>query len=301
MKPVLNPAEIDVNKILISKLKTKKYESGQETKQCRVTYDHKTGIDDLAVRVPRATVPFGLTLAKEKEGETPLKYKKYSLEFNISGSPEMDEFGKFVDDFDNKNIDFILKESLTWWKKSYSRDTIADACYGSMKKRTPEEKGDYPDRFKMKLPFNKGLPDFKVYDKFNKPIKWVKKGKNGEPPELDWSWIQPKMQIDAIMECEALWEVNKKVYCTFKAVQIRVHPRSSIPDCDFPGDVPGDGDAPENNEDEEETKQSVPKLAAPSDDEEEVVSKSKVEDDEDEDDEDDSKLKVEDDDDEDEE
>ena len=39
------------------------------------------------------------------------------------------------------------------------------------------------------------------------------------------------------MECEALWEVNKKVYCTFKAVQIRVHPPVSLPECAFDDDT----------------------------------------------------------------
>lgn len=235
----MKPVDIDLSKINIDKLKVKKYQNGQETKQCRITYDFgNSNKKEFYVLTPLATVPFGLTIAKENEGEAPRKFKKYSLDFNVSGTPELDEFRQLIEKFDNKNIDYILSQSAAWWGKSasgkpYSRDTIADACYGSMIKRTPEEKGDYPDRFKMKLPFYEGMPRFKVYDAQNKEIKWVKQSVEGEPPELDWSWAQQNMQIEAIMECEALWEVNKKVYCTFKAKQIRVYPPVTLQECAF--------------------------------------------------------------------
>ncbi len=105
-----------------------------------------------------------------------------------------------------------------------------------MLKKTPEDKGDYPERFKLKLPFFEGMPKFALYDQNNKSVQWVTNSREGEPPVLDWSWAQRNMRIEAIMECEALWEVNKKVYCTFKAVQVKIYPPTGLKANEFEDD-----------------------------------------------------------------
>jgi hypothetical protein len=248
MSKPMKPANLDVAKINIDPLKKKTYKNGQETKQCRITYDFGAGIKkEFNVRTPQATVPYGLSIAKENEGEAPRKFKKYSLDFEVVGTPELDAFRKKIQEFDEKNIDFITANATAWWGKTQSgkpwtRDTVQDTVYGSMLKKTPEEKGDYPERFKLKLPFYEGVPKFALYDQNNKPINWVTPGREGEPPTLDWSWAQRNMRIEAIMECEALWEVNKKVYCTFKAVQVKVYPPSGLRANEFAED--DDDDSP---------------------------------------------------------
>ncbi len=225
---------LDIAKINIDPLKDKTYKNGQKTKQCRITYDFGSGVKkEFNVRTPLATVPYGLSIAKENEGEAPRKFKKYSLDFEVVGTPELDVFRKKIQEFDEKNIDFITSNAKEWWGKApsgkpWDRDMIQNLCYGSMLKKTPEEKGDYPERFKLKLPFYEGIPKFTLYDENNKDVKWVTNGKEGEPPTLDWSWAQRNMRIEAIMECEALWEVNKKVYCTFKAIQVKIYPPTGL-------------------------------------------------------------------------
>ena len=237
-KPLKAP-QIDVSKIYIDPLKKKTYKNGQETKQCRITYDFGNGVKkELNVRTPKATVPYGLSIAKENEGEAPRKFKKYSLDFEVVGTPELNQFKQKIQEFDEKNVDFITTNAGTWWGKTpsgkpWNRDTVQDSCYGSLLKKTPEDKGEYAERFKVKLPFFEGMPRFKLFDQNNKPISWVKNGREGEPPELDWSWAQRNMQIESVVECEALWEVNKKVYCTFKAVQIKVYPPSGLKENEF--------------------------------------------------------------------
>jgi len=182
-----------------------------------------------------AKVPFGLTRGEELDGEgKPVKNStkpiKYSLDFNVDGTPQLDEFKQVMKKLDVKNIDHIFNKSQEWWGKKFTLDTITDACYGSVVKA--DKKGEYPDRFKIKLPFYDGLPRFKVYDENNKLINWAT-AEEGKPAVLDWSWAQPHMQIEAIIECEGLWEVNKKVFCTFKALQIRVRPPETLPECAF--------------------------------------------------------------------
>lgn len=282
MSKPMKPVNIDVDKINIDPLKEKTYKNGQKTKQCRITYMFESGLKkEFNVRTPLATVPYGLSIAKENEGEAPRKFKKYSLDFEVVGTPELDIFRTKIQQFDERNIDFVTTNAKDWWGKApsgkpWDRDMIQNLCYGSMLKKTSEDKGDYPERFKLKLPFYEGMPKFALYDQNNKQIKWVTDGKEGEPPVLDWSWAQRNMRIEAIMECEALWEVNKKVYCTFKAVQIKAYPPAGLKANEFAED--------DGNEDEIKSTHTSPTVTTPSVDViTNNVSKIKVEDDEEED------------------
>ena len=121
MSKILRPVDIDVSKIHIDKLKEKKNASGV-TKQCKITYDYDgSGVKKpLTVRVPLTTVPFGLTIGpKVKEGEPEPKFKKYSLDFNVVGTADLDGFRKKMEQIDNRNIDCIFAQvrdnPATWW------------------------------------------------------------------------------------------------------------------------------------------------------------------------------------------
>lgn len=241
MSKPMKPVEIDVAKVHIDPLKKKTYKNGQEAKQCRMAYDYGQGIKkEFNVRTPKARVPYGLSIAKENEGEQ-RKFKKYSLDFEVIGTPELDIFRQKMQELDEKNVDYITKNACEWWGKlpggkEWERNMIQLMSYGSLIKKTPEEKGDFPERFKLKLPFYEGMPRFTLYDQNNKKINWVTNGKEGEPPVLDWSWAQRNMEIEAVAQCEALWEVNKKVYCTFQALQVKIYPPSGLKENEFEDD-----------------------------------------------------------------
>ena len=236
----LKPVAINIDKVGHDKLKTKKYKNGQESKQARMTYDKV----EFRIQTPLAEVPFGLTKGEEldKDGN-PVKNStkpiKYSLDFNVAGPPagsvELEEFSKVMKTLDTKTVNYIVSQSQEWWGKKGTAENIAEYVYSSVIKQ--DKKGEYPDRFKIKLPLFEGKPRFKVYDEHNKLVDWVKseEGPDGkEVVTLEWEkWAQPHMKIEAIIECEGLWEVNKKVFCTFKALQIRVHPPETLPDCAF--------------------------------------------------------------------
>jgi len=250
-KPV-RPSAIDLNKVGHDKLKVKKYNNGQESKLVKMTYDK----NPFRIQTPLADVPFGLTISEEldKDGK-PIKDskkpKKYSLDIEMKGSPKLDQFKNVLQQLDTKNIDYIVSQSQEWWGKKMSIEAIADMGYNSVVKS--DKKKEYPDRFKLKLPFFDGVPAFKVYDENDKPVKLVvdnedavdqtsdgtKKVEKSDKDEkkkdivIDWSWAQKRMKVEAICECEGLWVVDKKVYCTFKALQLRIKNPESLPDCAF--------------------------------------------------------------------
>ncbi len=248
-------ADLDLTQVKHHPLKVKKYDNGQESKSCAVTYQDGNKI---IFQLPKSKVPFGLTVGKMDDNDKKLveegkKWPKYSLEVNIDG----DEREKVLD-FDDLNSAFIAEHvAKEYWKKNLTPDQVIEHdYYGSMVKANNPEKGDFPDRFKVKLPFSRGKPLFKVYDSNNQKINLfsVVDGK----PVMDWSWTQQQMQAEIISEIECIWEVNKKCYCTCRALQIRVHPPDALPECDFDDDgdgVTGDDEAEESDEVAEVTEQ----------------------------------------------
>lgn len=216
MSKPLKVSQLDVSQIKYEGLKIKKNEKTKtETKQCKMTYGNK----ELRMIVGKSKLPFGLTTPKEDADKAP-KDKKYSFEVNI----EDPEFKNVLEQIDEKNIQYASDCSKEWFTKQMTCETIRDATYGSLIKK--DKKGEYPDRFKFKLPFNKGEPMFTVYDQNKNKVQIYKKNENGEM-EMDWSWVQKQMYVEAAVECEGLWIVNKNVYCTWKVIQMKIYPVES--------------------------------------------------------------------------
>jgi len=244
MKP-MKPVALDLSKLAHDKLKIKKYQaSGNETKKVGMTYDKVA----LKIQTPLAEVPFGLTISEETEPDpanprkkrpvaNSKKPKKYSLDCQFDKiSPELNELKKVMQIMDEKNINYIASQSAEWWPQDCKGGKLmtpemVSVLYDSIIK--VDNKGEYPERFRIKLPLFEGVPQFKVYDQHNKLIEWCKI-EEGKKPELDWSWAQKHMKVDAIIECEGLVILeSKKVYCTFKVVQLRVRPSDALEECAF--------------------------------------------------------------------
>jgi len=225
----LKAVEIDIKLINHEQRRTRKSKTGQETKQCKMTYNKKT----FRFITPKAKAPFGRTIGiKDEKNTSP--YDKYSIEINLEGSEEIEQFKLKLEALNHSNVDFTVDSSKEWWGKTMSKDTVEDAVYGSLIK--VDKKGEYPDRFKIKLPFASGEPLFKVFDENKQKINFWKTvdGKT----EVDWSWAKQQMFVEAVVECEGLYIVDKKVYCVFKAMQLKVYPPDSLEDYAF-----GDDDA----------------------------------------------------------
>jgi hypothetical protein len=224
--------DIDVSKIIVNAPFEKTYkQSGNKSKTCNITYDHGNGIiGKCIIKTPIGVAPFGISVGKEKEGEAPSKYKKYTIDINLQKDSVV--YNKFRE-IDNKIIDSLHEKSELWWGKKVSKETIAEAIYNPLIKTS---NNNYPDKYRVKCPFYKGRPQFKLFDNFNKPIQWVKETGEDRDPELDWTIAGNPGEAECIYELESLMDVNKKIYSSQKAMQIRLHPPASLPDCAFDDD-----------------------------------------------------------------
>jgi hypothetical protein len=228
MSKPMKPAAIDLSKINHEKLKKKIFKSGQSTEQALINYNK----GPFYIQTPPAKAPFGVSIGKIDE-KKPNQEKKYYILVDLDDP----DFKNKALGLDKKNIEFISSQSQEWWGEKSTIEEIRKFCYTSLaikskSDKDKDKKDEYSDKFKIKLTFFEGVPQFKVYDQYNNLINWCKPTKDG-PPELDWSWAQPHMIIETIIQCECLWIIDKKVYCSFKAVQIRVKPPQALPECAF--------------------------------------------------------------------
>lgn len=221
-RPLIAP-EINSSLICVDPMKRKpiKNTAGKEigsSKSCKVFYKYGTGKSPLMIRTPIANVPYGVSINDTND------IIKYSFEIDVSGSEDLDEFKKKMKELDDLNVNYIIEHSdgvdglFGKSNKKMTEEDVRTFSYTSVIKVSENE--NYSDRMKLKLPFFKGIPNFTVYDQDNNKIELYTKNEDGSI-ELNWEWAGPRMKLEAIIECDALWIIDKKVYCTFKIIQLK--------------------------------------------------------------------------------
>jgi len=211
MSSVMRASKFNVGMITHDKIKPK-----GKGKMVKMTVD---GGGLICLQLPISKVPFGLsTYEDEKSG-----IKKYSLEVSLGGSPELEAFHDLLADIDELNVDKIVSNAEAWIGEKKTKAVVEGALYGSLMK--PDKKGESPSRFKMKLPVWEGKPMFTVYGNDKQQIKTYDLVDG--VPVLNWDWAQNGMEAKVIVECEGLWVVNKNIYCTWRAVSIKVTKKSN--------------------------------------------------------------------------
>lgn len=237
MSSVLLPSQLDVTKLHYDRLKSLK----SNAKKVPIRYE---GVEEWRLQTPKSRVPFGLT---ENEDDTS-GLKKYSLEISLGGSDNLEKFEELLKKMDKRNIEHISRCSQEFFGKPMSPEIIEQADkYKSLVK--PDKKGQYPSRFKVKLPFYQGVPQFEVFDQDRSQVKFYTINEQGEV-DVDWSWIRKGTQLIAIIECEGLWVVGSNVYCTWKAIGVKIFRNSRLKGYCFVEDV-GD-DLVEDEEDDQD-------------------------------------------------
>lgn len=213
MSKPINSLDLDVTKINIEKLKVKKNEkTKKETKQCKINY----GNSEFRMKVPKSKLPFGPSVNKEEGSD----YTKYSFQVNV----EDPDFRGALEKIDTKIVNYVSENSMDWWKTHSTPDEVRKFTYSSLIKK--DKKGEYPDSFKFKLPFYNGEPKFTVFNDKKEKLVIYKKNESGQM-EMDWSWAQKHMYLEAVIQCVGLWIVNKNVYCTYELVQAKIYPLES--------------------------------------------------------------------------
>lgn len=197
----------DANNITYSKVQ--KRDSG--ARNVKMSYNDSK----IMIQLDNVKVPFGISCYDKDSSKL-----KYSLELSLGGNENMENFKNTLDEIDQANIDQCVLNSEEWWKTKMKKDGVKDFVYNSLIKK--DSKGLNPPRFKVKLPFYDGRPLFKVFNKDKKEVNIYSKNEETGEMEFDKSWATNGMEIKVLLECEGLWVMDKKLFCTWKVVQLRV-------------------------------------------------------------------------------
>lgn len=176
----------------------------------------------LVIQLPEMQAPFGLS-KWTNDGKT-----KYTLDLSFNGRSERKVLNSFFENmlaFDKKLLTDSLDNSPTWFNKKYNSIEVVEALYTPSIKFAKDKNGEivtkYEPTFKMSLPMNKEGTGFacEVYDNNKNKVNLT---------DLDASGAMKGARVSAIVQCLGIWVAGTKFGCSWKVLQMKVSPRSTI-------------------------------------------------------------------------
>jgi hypothetical protein len=141
---------------------------------------------------------------------------KYSLDLSFKGRDSREVLNKFYDglkSFDKKLVEDGLNHCQAWLKKQYKSLDVVEALYTPIVKHAKDDK--YPPTFKLSLPHNGSQFTCDVYD--------------GNRNLVDIANMETKgARVSAIIQCVGIWIAGSKYGCSWKVLQMKITPPSSI-------------------------------------------------------------------------
>ena len=210
MDSIVLPSDFDVSNISYSEPRV--LDNGG--KVIYVSYNKKK----LIVQTPEMVAPFGLSKwNNEGKGND-----KYSLDLSFKGKESREILSKFFDGFralDKKLVEDGLKNCQTWLKKAYKSEDVVEALYTPIIKFAKDKNGEindkYPPTFKMTVPHSGTQFMCDVYD--------------SNRDAVDLGAIETKSsRVSAIVQCVGIWIAGTKFGCSWKVLQMKVSPPSTI-------------------------------------------------------------------------
>lgn len=241
MDNIILPNNIDLSKITYGAVKT--LASGG--KSIYISYNG----NPFMVQTPEMRCPFGLSkwdrTEKGADGQEKNSFK-YDLLLGFDGKDTREILNTFytkIDDLDDKLIDDGMENSMNWLgKKMTSREVVKELftpmIRHSRDKNTGEINDKYPPTFKMTVPYRDGKFQCDVYGPDNNEVDLSTVVLNGS-------------KVVAIIQCVGIWVVGKKFGCSWKVLQMKVTPKSSIPKFAFK-EIANDKAADDDDDNEEE-------------------------------------------------
>ena len=164
-----------------------------------------TGTNEkIIVQTPRCALPFGLNVFESNQG------KKYSLDLSLRGtSVPMAKFTKFIQCFDDNNVQQALNNSEVWFKKHLD-ESVIDELYRS----TLKTQKNHAPIMKAKLPTRNDIFLGDIFDQ----------NKN----KVDMNCIQKGCSVQAIIECVGMYFVAREFGITWKVIQLKVYPPNRL-------------------------------------------------------------------------
>jgi hypothetical protein len=177
------------------------------------------GNKPLIFQTPEMSCPFGIGhWNNEGKGND-----KYTLDLSFKGKETREHLQKFFDalhDLDKTLVKAGLDNSQTWFKKKYASLDVVEALYTptikfAKDKATGDVTDKYPPTFKINIPYRDGHFDCEAYDKARNMV--------------DLSTVETKSAtVSAIIRCTGIWIAGGKFGCSFKVLQMRISPPSTI-------------------------------------------------------------------------
>lgn len=210
---VILPRDFDPS--LVSFSEPRQLESGGRS--IFLSYDGQP----FSVQTPEMNAPFGMSNYKDRAGG--VGPDKYTLDLSFKGiaeRPNIRAFFTMLETIDRMMIEYGLANSQTLFKKRHTSADVVAALYTpaikfSKDRNTGEVNDRYPPTFKMALPQKDGNFLCESYDARRNRI---------DLPDVDTKGSS----VTAITRCVAIWVINGKFGVTWKALQLRVTPSSSL-------------------------------------------------------------------------
>lgn len=213
MESVIQPCDIDINKLKIGSLKVM---GNGVTKIAFVTLDNSP----FNIQLPEMYAPFGINIWDNENGS-----KKYSVNLSfrdIEKRESLKKFYKFLEDFDAFIVKYALDNSYDFFKKKYNNIEVVKALYpGSIKqsidKTTGEINEKYPPTVKITIPYRNDKFQMETYNK------------NAEL--IDFSTVVDNLKgakVTTILQNVQIWIAGGKFGVTFKSQQMQVIPKATI-------------------------------------------------------------------------
>jgi hypothetical protein len=177
----------------------------------------------IVLQTPEMVAPYGVSNWND-DGKGP---DRYSLDLSFKGKEARENLNTFFEKMvalDKKLVQQGFENSMTWLKKKYSSVDVVEALYTPMvkyakDKNTGEITDKYPPTFKLKLPYMNGSFQCEVYDNKRNSLNLKELIDNG-------SFKGAK--VTAIVQCIGIWVAGGKYGCSWKVLQMKVSPPSSI-------------------------------------------------------------------------
>jgi len=208
----------------------------------------------LIVQTPEMTVPFGMSRWNADGGGAGGAggVDKYTIELSFKDRETRPSLGKFFDmmgTVDKFMLNSAIENSQAWFKKKYSTTEIVDALYTPCvkfpkDKATGEITDKYPPTFRLSLPFRNGAFAVETFDNDKNKINLLDVETKGS-------------KITAIIQLSGVWLAGGKFGCSWKVLQMRVVPPSTIKGFAFQ-DIDEDKLVDSDIDDEEEERAIVP-------------------------------------------
>ncbi len=212
---------------------------------------------DFLLQTPRMKCPFGLSVSKHDPN-------KRMIDLSFQGIESSDDIKRFHDvltKIDEAILEYVCKNSKTFFKKEMSREFLSESCFKSVRVSAKEQ---YADTIRCKILYRKPDPVKETPGKF---ITTFWNTKREEQPE---TYLEKWDNVSCLLRPSGIWVANKSFGISWSAIQVQVKKQEKTTGFAFKKTEESDDEEVDDSNDSEELKDTNNDTAIESEEEEEV-------------------------------